>query len=760
MTRANPDDIELAPIGRAVVRSIPKLLVLSAVTAGATYFALSMVAPRYQSEAQLEVSAKGVTNPFAGPARDGAGPDTVSVRMDKEAINTHVRALMAPELGERLAFEMKLADRREFNPALGPADQMSGLLRMIGIGVPRDGESERDRVMASFNDRLEVYSPKESRSIAIRFTSMDAELAARVANGLAESYRESLAAKTISETDEVQKALEPKVAKLRTEVATADAAIEKFRAEANIFKGGREQQSLTEQQLAELTQELTRVEAAKSEADARVRSARELAGKGSADVLPEVQRSPLLQNIVQERVRLERQISELSATLLPGHPRMRQLQSELSGLKKQIADEIAKVVAGLEKEAKVTALRHEEIKKSIATVKSRIVDTGPDQVKLRQLEDEAKSKRQELERLVAQFEANRAKSDSRTVPVEAQIVSSARAASVPVYPKKGAYAGLVAFATLLFGLAIVVTGALLRGARKSEDEIDATGRAPRETRPAVVTKPTVANTATPVPKMPAAQKVEPILARPVAVVAETKAVTDAAPAAIQGAVQGPARDLGQDEGAVARVASIATLASRIIGNASGGNGYRTMIAGETGLVPVSAIAIEAAKELSECGYSVVLIDWSPEGKGVADSAGIEAGAGMGELLEGGATFVDVVRRLSDSDAHIIAAGSLKLLPGTRLDPDRINLVLDALDEAYDHIVIAGRYEPTRVLFETIEGRIDTGVLVGETVRFGADAGDKAGMYLGFDVADIDVVRYERAQPVTVPHERLARAVGR
>lgn len=745
MTAANPDDIELASVWRAIVRSLPRLLIVSALAAGATYAILSMVAPHYQSEAQLEVSAKSTTNPFSSPGRDGgSSADSVTVRMDKEAINTHVRALLAPELGERIATELKLAERREFNPALGAPDQLSGLLRIAGIGVPREGESERDLVMSNFVERLEVYSPKESRTIAVRFTSMDAELAATVANTLAERYRESLAAKTITETDDVQKALGPKIDKLRDELASADAAVEAFRGSANIFKSGRDQQNLSEQQLTELTQELTRIESQKSESEARVRSARELAGKGSADVLPEVQKSPLLQNIVQERVRLERQISELSATLLPGHPRMRQLQSELTGLKKQIAAEIAKVVEGLEKEAKIGALRVEELKKSIAAVKSKIVDTGPQQVKLRQLEDDAKAKRAELERLVAQFEANRAKADSRTVPVEAQIVSSARAASVPVFPRKGPFAGLVAFATLLFGLAIIVTRALLQGARK-QDLAETT----------VATAPASRSSARREP-------VEPVLEKPQAKPASTAQRTQK-PAAIEAAptiADNGARALGPEEGAIGRVSSIAALASRIIGAAGQGVGYRTMIAGETGMVPVAAIAIEAVKELAECGHSVVLIDWSPDGKGIVEAAGVAAEFGIGDLLDGRAKFDDIVHRLPGSDAHIIATGMIDFSEENGLDPDRLNLVLDALDETYDHIVIAGRYLPSRMLFETIEGRVDTGVLVGEGGRRAAAEPDAPGTFLGFEVADIDVVRYERTQPSAVPQQRLARAVSR
>ena len=74
-----------------------------------------------------------------------------------------------------------------------------------------------------------------------------------------------------------------------------------------------------------------------------------------------MRKSQLVPRLVEQRVRVERQIAELSATLLPAHPRMKQLNAELAGLNRQIQSEVEKIADGLEREAKVTALREEGI---------------------------------------------------------------------------------------------------------------------------------------------------------------------------------------------------------------------------------------------------------------------------------------------------------------------------------------------------------------------------------------------------------------
>jgi hypothetical protein len=116
-----------------------------------------------------------------------------------------------------------------------------------------------------------------------------------------------------------------------------------------------------------------------------------------------------------------------------------------------------------------------------------------------------------------------------------------------------------------------------------------------------------------------------------------------------------------------------------------------------------------------------------------------------ELLQGKVKFEDVVRRVPASGAHFIPAGAVALDRDALLDPDQINLTLDALDTAYDHIVIVARTNAARALFEAIQGRFDAGVLVAEGKRRPASLSEAPGSFLGFEVADIELFRLERSK---------------
>jgi hypothetical protein len=278
---------------------------------------------------------------------------------------------------------------------------------------------------------------------------------------------------------------------------------------------------------------------------------------------------------------------------------------------------------------------------------------------------------------------------------------------VPSFPKRFPYAGLVAVAIFLFGTAIVVTRALFTAAR-----------APSAAHKVAWTK---AALSAPTPKASYASAPTP-------------------------------------DGTIETVDSVAELARQLLVRPPDVGGFRTLITGETDGIDASEEALGLAKALTEAGSDVMLVDWAPDGQGSAETMGVHATVGMGDLLEGKAKFEDVVERVPGSNAHMIPAGSAMTSEG--VDGDQLNLVLDALDTAYDHIVIVGKMPAARALFEAIQGRFDAGVIVADGKRRSAKMTEAPGTFLGFEVTDIELFRLERPVSSKVAKERLARVTAK
>lgn len=706
--RAPVEDIQLATLWQAVRRSFKTLLLASVLVGGATYAVQSTMAPRYTSDSQIEFTAKR-NNPFPEAGDRPAGPDNAA-RLDPAAINTHARALMSSDLLLKVANEMNLGQRPEFNSALGPADTWSGVLRIAGIGAPLPGETEDERVLSVLRRQLVVAAIKDTRWIGISFSSIDSRLAADFANALSETYRASLVSQPLDETNRAVEALKPKVEQLRKEVLDAEGDVERYRATSGQFKSGPQSTPVNDTRMAGLQDELLKAEAARNETDARWRTARELLQTGSAEILPDVQKSALIQGLIQQRVRLERQIAEASASLLPGHPRMQQLNADVVGLRRQITAEVQKVVQSIEKDARSSVIRVESVVRQIEQLKTTVVDQTGNEARLKELESVARSKRTELERLQKQLEDNRTVANIRQVPIEAQIISRALPSATPTAPRKGPSTILASAATLILGLAFVITKALVSAPMHTPYHQPATApAAPVARLPTLdeTSEPHFAPHLPPVPKPPTRP---PATMTPIAA-----AKSPAAPPQLQ------------------------ALADRLAVRTDVSAGARTLVAGDEAGVDSLPHAKALAELLNASGKRVLLVMWNLSDRRRRGADAVQGTPGMAELVAGAATFGEVIHRMQGSSVHLIKPGTAPADRAVVLQSDRLNMTLDALDEAYDQIIVASDFGDAQLLFEAIEGRFDAAVVVTRDPKLATAAAEDPDILLGFEVTGIDTV---------------------
>lgn len=307
-----------------------------------------------------------------------------------------------------------------------------------------------------------------------------------------------------------------------------------------------------------------------------------------------------------------------------------------------------------------------------------------------------------LEDLRSHPDAGSKTPDDRAAPAEATATSEAQAASDPIFSNKGSLAVLVGIASLIFGTAWMVIKTSLLSARSA------------------VASP--ADRAAPVAA--SAEPVLPAAGRP----PENRVVDSIAPPVTE----------------THTLTRMPDLAARLAARRPPQGGHRALITGESNAVDCARDAIALARMLAVQNTDVVLVNWSAVGEGIDAEAGVEPATGFTELVLAKASFDAAVRLLPQSSVHFIGCGA-PIEARDKIDPDQLNLILDALDEAYDQIIVTGKHDDARLLFEAIEGRFDTGITVAEQSRRVSVLEEPAGAFLGFEVTDIDVIRYERAQ---------------
>lgn len=188
--------------------------------------------------------------------------------------------------------------------------------------------------------------------------------------------------------------------------------------------------------------------------------------------------------------------------------------------------------------------------------------------------------------------------------------------------------------------------------------------------------------------------------------------------------------------------NVPAASEKLLSLATNELGFRTIVSSESRRIDPSLEALQLATELSRAGRQVVLVRWAPEGGDVVSGRSLSGEQGINDLMQGTASFEDIIKRLPDCQVHGIAAGTAATDMSALTDQDRLNLVLDTLDEVYDHIVVVARYADAQALFVTLEGRFDACVSVTDDreEEIGADSLES---FLGFEVTDIDIIHLHR-----------------
>src|SRR6185295_7471276 len=245
--------------------------------------------------------------------------------------------------------------------------------------------------------------------------------------------------------------LATEIESLRSRVSEAEAKVETFRERSNLYVGNNNNQ-LSTQTLGELNTQIVAARAQKSDFEARARLIREMLRTGKPIEFSDIVNSELIRRLSEQRVTLRAQLAEQSSTLLPMHPRIKELNAQINDLESQIRLEAEKLVRTLENDARVSGARLENIMASLDLLKKQQSALGGQDVQLRALEREAKAQRDLLESYLSRYRDVTARETPDAVPPDARIISQAVASSTPHFPKKLPIVLISAVAMAMFSM--------------------------------------------------------------------------------------------------------------------------------------------------------------------------------------------------------------------------------------------------------------------------------------------------------------------
>jgi uncharacterized protein involved in exopolysaccharide biosynthesis/Mrp family chromosome partitioning ATPase len=638
---AAPGDIDLRALGDALKRKRGYVIVPTVLALVLSITVVNLITPRYKSEARILID--GRENVFLRPNADRS----VEARsaLDAEAVTSQVQLVLSRDLAREVIKKNKLAERPEFDPVLQGLSPLKSLLALFGIGRDPFSMTPEERVLDAYFDRLTAYAVDKSRVIVVEFQSRDPDLAARVANSIADGYLVLQQSARLEQAKSASQWLSGEIDNLRNKVAEAESRAEDFRSKSSLFVGTNNT-TLSNQQMGEVNTQLNNARALKSDAETKARLIREMLQGGRPIEASEVLNSELMRRLSEQRVTLRAQLAEQSSTLLDNHPRIKELKAQLADLERQIRDEAGKISRSLDNDARIAGGRVESLMASLDQLKKQASSTNGQDVQLRALEREAKAQRDLLETYLAKYREATTRENIDAAPAEGRIISRAIVSNMPAYPKKLPIVLIATLATLLLSAGLIVTGELL------------SITAPR----AVAAIASAAATATAATAAAAAR--EPNFAPPPA--------ADGEPEFYEAPPQAPAAlDEIEELALTLRDAGQAAHKVTVLGTASGES--------------VTLTALTLARLLARTAR-VVVVDLASASPTMAAVSVDPNAPGLAELMQGEASFSQVITRDRVSRVQIVNAGR----PGfdrTLLQSPRLTLAIDALLRVYDHVLL-------------------------------------------------------------------------
>src|SRR5712675_2246209 len=423
-------DLDLRALGQALLRKRGWIIVPTALALVLSVVAVNMVAPRYKSEARILID--GRENVFLRP--NGERNEQRNA-VDPEAVTSQVQLVQSRDLAREIIRKNKLADRPEFDPVLQGLSPLKSLLALFGIGRDPFSLTPEERVLDAYFDRFTAYAIDKSRVIVIEFQSRDPDLAAKVANSIAENY---LVLQQNARQEQAKSAgqwLSGEIDSLRKKVSDAEAKVEDFRSKSSLFVGTNNT-TLSNQQMGEVNTQLNNARSMKADAESRAGLIREMLQSGKPIEASEVVNSELMRRLSEQRVTLRAQLAEQSSTLLDQHPRIKELRAQIADLDRQISAEADRLARALENDARIASAKLDSLGASLDQLKHQAANVNEQDVQLRALEREAKAQRELLESYLAKYREATTRDSIGAGSPDARIISTAIMSNTPSWPKK------------------------------------------------------------------------------------------------------------------------------------------------------------------------------------------------------------------------------------------------------------------------------------------------------------------------------------
>lgn len=456
-----------------ILRRRRTLIVLTiGLITGLAGLALSQVTPLYKSQAVAIVEMPDSSN-------DDPAAAVAFQRENEIQITAFLQLLQSRNVAAKVVHDLALQDDREFNPSAdsGRAVPEAGLIKavkdLLGLSKPpveeaKNGksptqlsETEVERVVDRLVKNIEITQINKSNLLGVTAYSIDAKKAQRIANKVIAVAMEAQIVNREQSNARTIQFLSQRVDELGKQLIAADGKVAAYRKANGIPEG-----PSTQIQIDQLTSELASARSQRVESEARARSA--MAGGSSSAV------SPILTDLQNQEITLQRRVAELSGMYGDGHPDMITAKSQLATVQKRLAAEASRVSSsmssGLAAETSARRASESQIAGSIGALRAQTFQQGVANVQLMNLQRDADTSRTLYVSLLTRLKE--LQRENQSTSSDARFETRASLPMSTSYPATQRIIGVAFVASLIIAAILAFAAEAIDGRVRTSDQVE------------------------------------------------------------------------------------------------------------------------------------------------------------------------------------------------------------------------------------------------------------------------------------------------
>lgn len=476
---------------------------------------------------------------------------------------------------------------------------------------------------------LEVEPVRDSFVIDVSLEGNDAEVVAEWLNVYIDEHTRMNIEDNIERTRQVYGVIQSRLDPLRERVTASEQALIEFQEAEGTGLVADQDRNLLQQQVDRLTAEYATAKAERIRLETRLAAVEALGtDETSAAAFSEVQNDRAVQNLLQDRNRLEVQLAEKLQVMKEGHPQIKELRSQLELVDRRIADQIAVLRTTIRTDFEIAQGGEQRLLENLQALRDQTLEQQRQAMDRERLEREYEQNRSFLEDMLARSK-------------EADISSTATVNNVrvvePAVPPKAPFSPNIPRTAVL---ALVLGGFLGVGLVLGLDYLDQTVRTPDQAEHYL------------------GQEVLTALPK-----------------------------FGEDSARVLRE-SFQALRTAVMLAARGDGCHVLMVTSTTPSEGKTTVSFNLAKILATGGARVLLIDADLRKPRLHRVIRAKNVRGLTSVVLGERTIAEVMHATTDvPDLHIVTSGPLPPNPPELFGKPSFKAILDEARTAYDWVII-------------------------------------------------------------------------